>query len=129
MGFGRATAVPEYVGTILSRRQCYSVSKTQETVDNGTSYVVDAADAERIPESKEELFELLDRPVLAGIPLLVLGNKNDLPEAITVEKLIDEMLPPLRRGADGKGPEKGRRTGSFLLFHLGKGKYEFGRGV
>ena len=58
---------------------------------NVVRYVVDAADAERIPESKEELFELLDRPVLAGIPLLVLGNKNDLPEAITVEKLIDEM--------------------------------------
>ena len=55
---------------------------------------MDAADAERIPESKEELFELLDRPVLAGIPLLVLGNKNDLAEAITVEKLIDEMFPP-----------------------------------
>jgi ADP-ribosylation factor-like protein 8 len=63
-------------------------------VVNESSYVVDAADAERIPESKEELFELLDRPVLAGIPLLVLGNKNDLPEAITVEKLIDEMFPP-----------------------------------
>jgi hypothetical protein len=29
--------------------------------------------------------------VLAGIPLLVLGNKNDLSEAVSVEKLIDEM--------------------------------------
>jgi ADP-ribosylation factor-like protein 8 len=55
-------------------------------------YVVDSAEAERIPESKEELFELLERPVLAGIPLLVLGNKNDLREAIPVEKLIDEMF-------------------------------------
>ena len=55
-------------------------------------YVVDSADMERIPESKEELFELLERPVLAGIPLLVLGNKNDLREAISVEKLIDEMF-------------------------------------
>jgi ADP-ribosylation factor-like protein 8 len=52
---------------------------------------VDSADAERITESKEELFELLERPVLAGIPLLVLGNKNDLPDAISVQKLIDEM--------------------------------------
>jgi len=65
---------------------------------NVVRYVVDAADAERIPESKEELFELLERPVLAGIPLLVLGNKNDLPEAITVEKLIDEMYPSIKRG-------------------------------
>lgn len=55
-------------------------------------YVVDSAETERIPESKEELFELLERPVLAGIPLLVLGNKKDLREAISVEKLIDEMF-------------------------------------
>jgi GTPase SAR1 family protein len=55
-------------------------------------YVVDSAEMERIPESKEELFELLERPVLAGIPLLVLGNKKDLREAIPVEKLIDEMF-------------------------------------
>jgi ADP-ribosylation factor-like protein 8 len=37
---------------------------------------------------------LLERPVLTGIPLLVLGNKNDLAEAISVEKLIDEMFVP-----------------------------------
>ena len=54
--------------------------------------MVDSADTERIPESKEELFELLERPVLTGIPLLVLGNKTDLSEAISVEKLIDEMF-------------------------------------
>ena len=53
---------------------------------------MDSADHERLAESKEELFELLERPVLGGIPLLVLGNKNDLPEAITVEKLIEEMF-------------------------------------
>lgn len=55
-------------------------------------YVVDSAEMERIPESKEELFELIERPLLAGIPLLVLGNKNDLHEAISVERLIDEMF-------------------------------------
>lgn len=55
---------------------------------------MDSSETERIPESKEELFELLERPVLAGIPLLVLGNKNDLPESIPVEKLIDMMSDP-----------------------------------
>lgn len=33
--------------------------------------------------------------MLAGIPLLVLGNKNDLREAVTVEKLIDDMSDTL----------------------------------
>ena len=68
-------------------RFCISLSSKRT---NGR-YVVDAADPDRIPESKEELLELLERPVLAGIPLLVLGNKNDLTEAISVERLIDEM--------------------------------------
>lgn len=53
---------------------------------------MDSADYERLAESREELFELLERPVLTGIPLLVLGNKNDLPDAIIVENLIDEMF-------------------------------------
>ena len=58
-------------------------------------YVVDSADSERIPESKDELFDLLERPALSGIPLLVLGNKNDLSDAISVQSLIDIMFVPL----------------------------------
>jgi ADP-ribosylation factor-like protein 8 len=33
----------------------------------------------------------LDKPQLASIPVLVLGNKNDLDEALPVDKLIEEM--------------------------------------
>jgi ADP-ribosylation factor-like protein 8 len=33
----------------------------------------------------------LDKPQLANIPVLVLGNKNDLEEALPVDKLIEEM--------------------------------------
>src|SRR5271170_5098872 len=96
MGFRRSATVQKYVGTILSRRQRDSVLPLNVPFLI-TRYVVDSADPERIPESKEELFELLERPVLTGIPLLVLGNKNDLHESISVEKLIDEMFfsPPL----------------------------------
>jgi ADP-ribosylation factor-like protein 8 len=57
-------------------------------------YVVDCADSERIPESKDELFDLLERRTLSGIPLLVLGNKNDLSDAISVQSLIDVMFVP-----------------------------------
>jgi len=34
---------------------------------------------------------LLDKPVLDGIPLLVLGNKSDLPEKLSVDELIDAL--------------------------------------
>ncbi|KAJ3257483.1 hypothetical protein HK103_004558, partial [Boothiomyces macroporosus] len=56
---------------------------------NAIVYVVDAADHAKLPSSKTELHSLIERPVLRGIPLLVLGNKNDLPEALKVEELIE----------------------------------------
>eukprot|EP00898_Chlorokybus_atmophyticus_P000356 jgi/Chlat1/1320/Chrsp118S01742 len=54
-------------------------------------YVVDAADLESIDAAKTELHELVAKPSLAGVPLLVLGNKNDLPNAIGMEDLIARM--------------------------------------
>lgn len=38
-----------------------------------------------------ELHSLLEYPSLAGIPLLILGNKNDLEGALTEEELIEEL--------------------------------------
>lgn len=55
------------------------------------SYIVDAADKKALPIAKEELHALLEKPVLDGIPLLVLGNKSDLPEKLTVDELIDAL--------------------------------------
>eukprot|EP00700_Malawimonas_jakobiformis_P003614 EC726461.1.p1 GENE.EC726461.1~~EC726461.1.p1 ORF type:complete len:194 (+),score=45.01 EC726461.1:95-676(+) len=54
-------------------------------------YCVDAADLEKIESSKKELFELLARPSLGGIPLLVLANKRDLPGALSSDQLIAAM--------------------------------------
>lgn len=38
-----------------------------------------------------ELKGLLERPQLIHIPLLVVGNKNDLPDAISSEQLIEAL--------------------------------------
>lgn len=46
---------------------------------NAIVYMVDAADPDKIEASRNELHNLLDRPQLTGIPILVLGNKRDLP--------------------------------------------------
>lgn len=54
-------------------------------------YMVDAADAEKIEASRNELHNLLDKPQLAGIPVLVLGNKRDLPHALDENGLIERM--------------------------------------
>lgn len=54
-------------------------------------YVVDAADRENVAISKNELHDLLNKPSLHGIPLLVLGNKIDKLEALTKKALIEQM--------------------------------------
>lgn len=55
------------------------------------SYVVDAADHENISISKSELHDLLSKPSLNGIPLLVLGNKIDKAGALSKPALTDQM--------------------------------------
>ncbi|KAI7844921.1 hypothetical protein COHA_001568 [Chlorella ohadii] len=53
--------------------------------------VVDSADLDSLDAAKEELQGLLGKPSLASIPLLVLGNKNDLPEALSANELIARL--------------------------------------
>jgi len=55
------------------------------------SYMVDAADLDKMEASRNELHSLLDKPQLAGIPVLVLGNKRDLPGALDETGLIERM--------------------------------------
>jgi len=54
-------------------------------------YVVDAADHDNLSISKSELHDLLGKPSLHGIPLLVLGNKIDKPEALQKQALTEQM--------------------------------------
>ncbi len=49
-------------------------------------YMIDAADEVRFEESKKELWNILVRYELEGVPLLILANKIDLPFALTSEK-------------------------------------------
>ena len=52
---------------------------------------MDAADKAAMPVAMEELHALLEKPVLNGIPLLVLGNKSDLADKLSVDELIDAL--------------------------------------
>lgn len=58
---------------------------------NSIVFIVDIADLPLIPKAKEELHALMSRESLIGIPLLVLGNKTDLDEKLSVDELIDEL--------------------------------------
>lgn len=69
--------------------------------------------------SSKELHALLTKTSLEGIPLLVLGNKNDLPGALGTQQLIDRMQLQVCRGA-GASPacEREHFLGQSLLSKL-----------
>lgn len=59
-------------------------------------YVVDSNDVERIDNdtgdsAKDELHKLLADDELKGVPLLVLANKQDLPQALSVAQLTERL--------------------------------------
>jgi signal recognition particle receptor subunit beta len=76
--------------TPLCRSKTEAINRLSK-LTSSPSYIVDAADKKALPIAKEELHALLEKPVLDGIPLLVLGNKSDLPEKLTVDELIDAL--------------------------------------
>ncbi|CAL1713187.1 unnamed protein product [Somion occarium] len=54
-------------------------------------FVVDSADKERFETVRFEVHQLLAQPNLKGVPLLVLGNKNDIEGHATVNELIKAL--------------------------------------
>lgn len=89
-----AAAVSTDVGAVLPRSKCDRVRMDVvlgwDWADR-TRYIVDAADKAALPVATEELHELTTKSTLDGIPLLVLGNKSDLPSKLSVDDLIDQM--------------------------------------
>ena len=121
MGYGRAGEISRDVGTILQRRGSHCVSDDtgwSNVASNASctaaraasvsrlttcssivilllrrvrSFVVDASDPKLFPLAQKEMQSLLAQPTLAGVPLLVLFNKNDLPNAINPEEIVKEL--------------------------------------
>lgn len=54
-------------------------------------YVVDSNDRERIDDCREELSKMLEEKELENAPVLVLANKQDLPNAMTVQEITDKL--------------------------------------
>eukprot|EP01048_Picozoa_sp_COSAG05_P014361 COSAG05_NODE_1620_length_4389_cov_56.700466_2_plen_53_part_00 len=52
---------------------------------------MDSADPEALEQSRHELHELLSKPSLADIPVLVLGNKNEVDGSLNELCLIEQM--------------------------------------
>ncbi|XP_061695269.1 ADP-ribosylation factor 1-like 2 [Syngnathoides biaculeatus] len=57
----------------------------------GLIFVVDSNDRERCTEAREELMRMLAEDELRGALLLVLANKQDLPNAMTAAEITDKL--------------------------------------
>ncbi|XP_013394266.1 ADP-ribosylation factor [Lingula anatina] len=57
----------------------------------GLIYVVDSSDRERLAESSEELFGIMESPEMKGVPVVVIANKQDLPGALSAAQVIDKL--------------------------------------
>lgn len=81
------------MGEVLSgsERDGVRLVSTVLGVAHISRFIVDSADREALPVAREELKLLLEKPALEGIPLLVLGNKSDLPNKLSVDELIEAL--------------------------------------
>ncbi|KAI0207568.1 ADP-ribosylation factor 1 [Lamellibrachia satsuma] len=50
----------------------------------GLIYVVDSSDRERFSEAKRELFKVIERYEMTGVPVVIIANKQDLPGKFTL---------------------------------------------
>jgi len=62
--------------------------KSYTRCTDGIIFVVDSCDTERLEEAKMELTRTARSPDNAGVPILILANKQDLPGIINIIKFI-----------------------------------------
>ena len=58
---------------------------------DGLVYVVDSSDSVRVEEVKNNLNELMSEELLAGVPLLVFANKQDLELALEAGEILEQL--------------------------------------
>ncbi|KAL7414271.1 ARF/SAR, partial [Mrakia frigida] len=87
--------------TILYKLKLGETVTTLPTIDfqgcEGVIFVVDSSDRERMDEAKRELMLMMNEDELRNAVLLVLANKQDLPNAISASEVVRLLgLPELR---------------------------------
>ncbi|KAI0798547.1 P-loop containing nucleoside triphosphate hydrolase protein [Irpex lacteus] len=85
-------------------------------------YVIDAQDRERLSEGWEVFDSVLSAPQILGVPLLLLANKQDSPDSLSVEEIRNDYedwyrhkLDSARRtpGAESEGEHRRERIASL----------------
>eukprot|EP01083_Nonionella_stella_P076460 208359_1 len=77
-------------------------------------YVIDSADRRRVEESGIELNSLIEDEKLAGIPVLVLANKQDLINAMSAKELAETLMLHTIRDRQWQIQASSAKTGEGL---------------
>ncbi|XP_051847315.1 ADP-ribosylation factor 1-like isoform X2 [Antechinus flavipes] len=78
--------------TILYKLKLGEIVTTMPTLDfNGLIFVVDSGERERVTEAREELMRMLEEIGSKDAALLVLANKQDLPNAMKVDEITEKL--------------------------------------
>lgn len=88
---GRAKGVSFLVWDVGGQEKLRPLWRSYTRCTDGIVFVLDSVDVERLEEAKMELARTAKAPDNAGVPVLVLANKQDLPgarEPRELEKLL-----------------------------------------
>jgi ADP-ribosylation factor protein 1 len=58
---------------------------------NGLMFVVDSSDPSRIQEAREELHGILNDDSMRGVPVTIMANKADLPNAMSASSVVQGL--------------------------------------
>merc|ERR1712187_307843 len=58
---------------------------------HGAIFVVDSSDRDRIEDAREELTKMLSEDEMRDAALLVLANKQDLPNAMRTSEVVEKL--------------------------------------
>jgi len=58
---------------------------------HGIMFVIDACDADRLVECRETFEKVMTNGEVEGVPVLMIANKQDLPDAMKVEQIKEEF--------------------------------------
>ncbi|KAG3285823.1 SAR1B-like [Ictidomys tridecemlineatus] len=88
----------------------------------GIVFLVDCIAHERLLESKEEFDLLMTDDTIANVPILILGNKTDRPEAISEERLKEMFGLYTQTIGKGSVSLKDLNAGHLEVFIQGYGE-------
>ena len=75
----------------VSLHPCTSRRRNYYDSTDSLIYVIDSSDRKRLEETGQELLSLLEEDKMAGVPLLVLANKQDLINALPANEVADDQ--------------------------------------